>query len=163
MLELGWSSQHFLFIICLLFTVIILAQFQFLFTRSVYLFPGSSLRHSLFCCSSPFLVVANLAHLFAIQLFQLVMLESGRSLLPQFFVGNFPILVHNLFGMYNCFSNLRYFDMLMFHKFSLCHLKFYCYLFFRNRYPSTFRYPATSRYHFYYIQARFEDTFLPLA
>ena len=38
--------------ICPLFTVITLAQF--LFTRSVYLFPGSSLRHSLFFASSPF-------------------------------------------------------------------------------------------------------------
>ena len=37
--------------ICPLFTVIILAQF--LFTRSVYLFPGSSLRHNLFF-ASPF-------------------------------------------------------------------------------------------------------------
>ena len=37
-----------------LFTVIALAQFQFLFTRSVCLFPGSSLRHSLFFASSPF-------------------------------------------------------------------------------------------------------------
>ena len=82
------------------------------------------------------LVVANLAHSFAIQFS--AMLEPRRSLPSEFHPRNFhPILVHNLFGIYNCFSlrfilyrtvYLRYFDMLLFHTFSLlCGLKFYYY------------------------------------
>ena len=79
------------------------------------------------------LVVANLAHSFAIQF--CVMLEPGRSLPFEFHLRNFHLF------WFIIYSKPLY------------------------RFTATFRftkYISLPRYDFYYIQARFEDTFLPL-
>ena len=83
-----------------LFTVITLAQF--LFTRSVYLFPGSSLRHSLFFASSPFSCGEPRAFLcYSVFCYA----RARQEFAFEFHLRNFHLfLVHNLFGMYNCFS-----------------------------------------------------------